>query len=78
VCPGFVHTNFHARLGLPPGEEGIAGWMWLDAPDVVAESLRDAARGRSVSIPSWRYKAIARLLPLLPDRVTAGLGSRGR
>lgn len=78
VCSGFVHTNFHERLGLPPGEEGIAGWLWLDAPTVVAESLRDAARGRSISIPSLRYKVLARLLPLLPDRVTAGLGRRGR
>ncbi|WP_438353306.1 SDR family NAD(P)-dependent oxidoreductase [Microbacterium sp. CJ88] len=78
VCPGFVHTNFHERLGLPPGEEGIAEWMWLDASSVVAEALRDAARGRSVSIPSLRYKALARLLPLLPDRITAHLGMRGR
>jgi uncharacterized protein len=78
VCPGFVHTNFHERLGLPPGEEGIAGWMWLDARDVVRESLRDVARGKSVSIPSLRYKIIARVLPLVPDRLAAGLGSRGR
>lgn len=78
VCPGFVHTNFHERLGLPPGQEGISGWMWLKAPDVVRASLRDAARGRSVSIPSLRYKLIARIVRLLPDRVSAGLGGRGR
>jgi uncharacterized protein len=78
VCPGFVHTNFHERLGLPPGEEGIPGWMWLDASTVVSESLRDAARGRSVSVPSIRYKVLARALPLLPDRVSARLGRRGR
>ena len=24
VCPGFTHTNFHERMGLPPGEEGVA------------------------------------------------------
>src|SRR5690606_9483465 len=46
VCPGYTHTNFHERLGLPPGEEGIPGWMWLDAPQVIAESLRDAERGK--------------------------------
>lgn len=78
VCPGFVHTNFHERLGLPPGQEGVARWMWLDAPDVVRASLRDLARGRSVSIPSLRYKVLARLVPLLPDRTSARLGGRGR
>jgi len=78
VCPGFVHTNFHERLGLPPGQEGIPGWMWLDAATVVRESLRDLARGRAVSVPSLRYRVIRRLLPLLPDRLVAGLGQRGR
>jgi short-subunit dehydrogenase len=78
VCPGFVHTNFHERLGLPPGDEGIAHWMWLNAPDVVAEALRDVARGRSVSIPSARYKAIVGLARLVPDRVVVALGGRGR
>jgi len=78
VCPGFVHTNFHERLGLPPGEEGIPGILWLDAPTVVRESLRDLARGRAVSVPSLRYKLVRRLLPLLPDRLLVGIGERGR
>jgi short-subunit dehydrogenase len=78
VCPGFVHTNFHERLGLPPGEEGIADWMWLDALYVVSESLRDVARGRSVSIPSARYKVLVALSRVLPDRVVVALGGRGR
>ncbi|MCM3697407.1 SDR family NAD(P)-dependent oxidoreductase [Microbacterium oleivorans] len=78
VCPGFVHTNFHERLGLPPGQEGVPGWMWLDAPAVVRASLRDAARGRAVSIPSFRYKALVALSRLLPDRVVVPAASRGR
>jgi uncharacterized protein len=78
VCPGFVHTHFHERLGLPPGQEGIAGWMWLDAPFVVRASLRDAARGRSVSIPSLRYRALVALARLLPDAVVVRAAERGR
>ncbi|WP_137846012.1 SDR family oxidoreductase, partial [Microbacterium sp. 2FI] len=58
VCPGFTHTNFHERAGLPPGQEGVADWMWLDASDVVRESLHDVARGRAVSIPSGKYKLL--------------------
>lgn len=78
VCPGFTHTNFHERMGMPPGDEGVPGWMWLNARAVVAESLRDAAHGKSVSVPSRRYRAIARLAGLLPDAVTARVGQRGR
>jgi len=78
VCPGFTHTRFHERAGLPPGQEGIAPWLWLDARHVVAESLRDAARGRSVSIPSLRYKVLTRLSGLLPDALAARLARRGR
>lgn len=78
VCPGYTHTNFHERMGLAPGNEGIPGWMWLNAPDVVAESLRDVARGKAVSIPSLKYKLIAKLTGILPDRTLARMGSRGR
>ncbi|MDQ1173341.1 short-subunit dehydrogenase [Microbacterium testaceum] len=78
VCPGFVHTDFHARLGLPPGQEGVPNGMWLDAATVVREGLRDAARGRSVSIPSWRYKSLVAASRLLPDAVVVAAASRGR
>lgn len=78
VCPGFVHTNFHERMGLPPGQEGVPGPLWLHAPDVVRESLRDVARGRAVSVPSLRYKALVALSRALPDGLVAAAASRGR
>lgn len=78
VCPGFTHTNFHERMGLAPGKEGVAPWMWLDARDVVAESLRDASRGKSVSIPSRRYRAIVALTRLVPARIAVNMGRQGR
>lgn len=78
VCPGYTHTEFHSRLGLPPGQEGVPGWMWLDAPDVVAESLRDLAAGKAVSVPSRRYKVVVALLKVVPPDLAARLGARGR
>ena len=78
VCPGYTHTNFHERMGLPPGEEGIPGALWLDARDVVAQSLRDAARGNPVSVPSLRYKALVALTRFVPPAVAARVGERGR
>lgn len=78
VCPGFVHTEFHQRLGLPPGEEGVPTWMWLDAPTVVAGSLRDVARGKAISVPSLRYKALVLLSRMAPPGLAARAGRRGR
>lgn len=78
VCPGYTHTNFHERMGLEPGKEGVPPWMWLDVRDVVAEGLRDVARGRGVSVPSFRYKALVALTRLVPSRLAAAAGERGR
>ncbi len=78
LCPGFVHTTFHARMGLASGEEGVPSLLWLNAPDVVRLGLRDAARGKAVSIPSLRYKAVVALIGVLPRSVTAGVARRGR
>ncbi|MFL0456977.1 SDR family NAD(P)-dependent oxidoreductase [Brachybacterium paraconglomeratum] len=78
VCPGYTHTDFHARLGLPRGEEGIPDWLWLEAPRVVEESLRDAERGKAVSVPSRRYTAIWTAARLAPSGLMARLAARGR
>lgn len=78
VCPGYTHTEFHERLGLTKGEEGIPDWLWLDAPRVVEESLQDVGRGRAVSVPSKRYKAIYTAARLAPTGFMAKLAARGR
>lgn len=78
VCPGYTHTEFHERLGLAKGEEGIPNWLWLDAPRVVADSLRDVGRGKAVSVPSRRYKAIYTAARLAPTGLMAKLAARGR
>ncbi|OAN43426.1 SDR family NAD(P)-dependent oxidoreductase [Microbacterium sp. H83] len=78
VCPGFTHTSFHERMGMPPGEEGVPRFLWLDARDVVREGLRDAALGRAVSVPSLRYTLLAALGRVLPASLTSGVARRGR
>lgn len=78
VCPGFVHTNFHERLGLPPGGEGVPPGMWLTAPVVVRAALRAAANGTGVSVPSLRYKVLVAVSRLLPDSLVVRAAARGR
>ena len=78
LCPGFTHTSFHERMGLPVGQEGVPVIMWLNAEDVVRAGLRDAARGKAVSIPSLRYKAVVALTRVLPSALTSTVARRGR
>ncbi|RBP66997.1 hypothetical protein DFO66_10250 [Brevibacterium sanguinis] len=63
VLPGFIRTEFHARLGVErPGPD----WIWLDVGQVVTTSLADARRGRTVSIPGRQYRVAACLSHVMP------------
>ncbi len=77
VCPGFVRTEFHERMGVR--RSSAPGWLWLDADRVVRDALRDLERGRTISVPSKRYKAIATLVRYVPPSFLGrfqGLGRR--
>lgn len=81
LLPGWVRTEFHARAGI--SGSSIPSWLWLDADDLVEAALKDLTRGRVVSIPTLRYKAImlgARLAPRAVVRKCSGLmmGSRAK
>lgn len=69
VCPGFVRTEFHDRMKVRT--EGIPAFLWLQAPTLVRLALRGIDRGRSVVIPTVRYRVLASLARVLPDRAGA-------
>ena len=64
LCPGFVKTEFHERMGV--GRGSAPSWLWLDADRLVEEALDDLARGKTISVPSKRYKAITALVRYVP------------
>jgi hypothetical protein len=70
VCPGCVHTEFHDRADLDRSR--IPDWAWLSVPEVVDAALADLRRGRAVSIPSARYRAVATVARHVPTRLLAG------
>ncbi|MFI5802776.1 SDR family NAD(P)-dependent oxidoreductase [Streptomyces sp. NPDC051561] len=74
LCPGFVRTEFHERAGM--GTDNIPSWMWLDADKLVAEALKDLARGKSLSIPDPRYKALMGVVKVAPRGLLGGMTSR--
>lgn len=76
LCPGFVRTEFHGRMGADTS--GIKDWMWLDVERVIREGLRDAFAGKAVSIPTRRYKVLSAISANLPDALATKLAARGR
>ncbi len=76
MCPGFVRTEFHQRAKMDMSD--IPGWLWLSADRVVDDCLSDVRRGRTISIPSYRYKMIAFLFRHLPLRYTKKLNQVAR
>lgn len=81
LAPGFVHTEFHERMGMD--KTVIPSFLWLDATDLVDEAWKDLMQGKAISIPSWRYKLIsagARYVPrtLIARFSTLGLDGRRR
>ena len=74
LAPGFVRTEFHERAGM--GTDNIPNWMWLDADKLVAAALADLARGKSLSIPDPRYKALMGLVKVTPQSVLGGITSK--
>ncbi|WP_419997262.1 SDR family NAD(P)-dependent oxidoreductase [Streptomyces boninensis] len=73
LCPGFVRTEFHSRAGM--GTDSIPSWMWLDADRVVAAAMTDLAKGKAVSIPDPRYKALLGASKLVPRNLLGKVSS---
>jgi len=79
LCPGWVRTEFHSRAGIR--SSSIPDALWLDPEPLVETCLRDAERGRVISIPSFRYRALiwlARHAPRSAIRSISGAISSSR
>lgn len=74
ICPGFTHTEFHARANADMSD--TPSFLWLNADRVVADGLADARAGKVISVPSKRYRAIVTLVKLLPRPLVARVLAR--
>jgi uncharacterized protein len=76
LAPGFVRTEFHARAGLDMSR--FPDWAWLEVDPLVEAALRDLRRGRTVSVPSAKYKVAGALARYLPPRLMGRFYYRNR
>lgn len=77
LCPGFVKTEFHQRLGVDRDSSAPKA-LWLEPDDLVRAALDDFAKGKSMSIPSKRYKAIVAASRAIPKPVLQQFQALGR
>ena len=76
LCPGFTKTEFHERMDVDRGS--APDFMWLEADKLVSTALSDFDKGRTYSIPSAQYKAIATVTHLIPNSLLQRFQSIGR
>ncbi|QYJ02474.1 SDR family oxidoreductase [Nocardioides panacisoli] len=77
LCPGFVRTEFHQRLGTDPDSTAPRP-LWLTPDRLVREALADHDAGRATSIPSKRYKAIVAAARVVPGSALQRFQALGR
>lgn len=75
VCPGFIQTDFHSKLGLDPSAfYRNSGLFKAHHPaEVVKRALTDAQTGKLISIHGWNYKLMYYALKHCPDWLIARL-----
>lgn len=70
LCPGYTHTDFHSVEEMKRFDKGASpSFIWLNAADVVRDSLNDLGSGRVVVVPNPLYAGLVALLrtPLIGD-----------
>ncbi|GAB2866555.1 SDR family oxidoreductase [Actinocorallia aurea] len=74
LCPGLVRTEFHERAKMDVSD--TPDLLWLDADAVVDAALADLRRGRAVSVPDPRYKAIVGFAKFVPKGLIGRISSK--
>ena len=58
LCPGFTHTELHARADLDMSR--LPDFLWLDADRLVRDCLDDVSAGKVVSVPGCAVQGAGR------------------
>jgi short-subunit dehydrogenase len=65
LCPGFTHTDFHARLGMKERLKSMGFIRWMEPEDVVRISLQRL--GKSVRcVPGFWNRILLAFMSLVP------------
>lgn len=63
LCPGFTYTQFHDVGEMQEFDRSlVAKGLWMSADEVVEYSLKKLAGRRTIVIPGWKNRVLARIL----------------
>jgi uncharacterized protein len=74
LCPGFTYSEFHDRLGFD--RQRVPAGLWLQADDVVGQSLRGLERGQLFVVTGWKYRLAVVLTKVLPAPFVRSINTR--
>ena len=77
VCPGPVDTEFDAIAGITGMAGGPPQAVRISAAQCAREALRGFERGRPLVFPGFTYRALMRLLGLMPRSLQRQMARRG-
>jgi short-subunit dehydrogenase len=68
LCPGFTYSEFHDVNGTREMISKLPDYLWLDAKDVVADTIRtmSTSKPKAIVIPGTQYKVIVFINRYLP------------
>ena len=68
LCPGFTYSEFHDVNGTREMISKMPSFLWLDAKDVVADTLNAMSRDKvkTVVVPGTQYKIIVFVYRYMP------------
>ena len=69
LCPGLTRTGFHKRLKKEGKRSRISKIVpWMEADEVVDQSLKCLEDGKVICIPGCFNKAVKKVIPALPRK----------
>jgi short-subunit dehydrogenase len=73
LCPGLTHTEIFERAEVDAS--GLPEFFWMQADDVVRESLAALEQGEVVCVPGLANRALSTLTRALPHAATSRIAS---
>ncbi len=67
LCPGFIHTEFHSKMGIKNNKKGLKEkLLWMNPETVVAYSIKSLNKNNVICIPGFVNKLVYKLMKMAP------------
>ncbi len=67
LCPGFIRTEFHSRMGVENEDNSLKSrFLWMNPEDVVSVSLKSLSKHKVICIPGVFNRIVYRLMKMIP------------